>query len=84
MTEKGRLEVLTPDSPRWQTFVDELDQWLWDGCRGGTNKDHAIAIMRKMGGIDIEASVAFFEANGGYCDCEIILNVAWKYEPSVH
>jgi hypothetical protein len=31
--------------------------------------------MRDMGGIDVEASLEFFMANGGHCDCEILLNV---------
>jgi Protein of unknown function (DUF2695) len=31
--------------------------------------------MRDMGGIDIAASLEFFMANGGHCDCEILLNV---------
>ena len=45
------------------------------GCAGGTNKDNAETVMRKMGGVNIEASLAYFEDHGGYCDCEILLNV---------
>jgi hypothetical protein len=26
--------------------------------------------------IDIQASVEYFEQHGGYCDCEVLLNVA--------
>lgn len=32
-------------------------------------------IMAAMGGIDIPASVAFFRSRGGFCDCEILLNI---------
>jgi hypothetical protein len=69
------LEVLTPDSPRWETFVAQLDALL--GARGCDAKSQrlATAIMRKMGGIDVEETLAYFEAHGGYCDCEILLNV---------
>jgi hypothetical protein len=28
-----------------------------------------------MGGINVEASLAYFKDHGGYCDCEILLNV---------
>jgi hypothetical protein len=31
--------------------------------------------MTEMGNVDIPASIAFFEEHGGYCDCEILLNV---------
>lgn len=55
-TEKTKI-VLTPDSPQWETFVKRLDATLAEtGCAGGTNKDNAEAVMRDMGGVDIEAS----------------------------
>ena len=47
----------------------------WE-CSGGNNKDFAIAILFDMGNIDIEKSLKYFEDNGGYCDCEILFNVA--------
>jgi len=31
--------------------------------------------MRDMGGIDIAASLEFFMAHSGHCDCEILYNV---------
>jgi len=72
-----RPEVLTPDSPRWGEFVRRLCSAMDSrgGCAGGTNKENAIAAMREMSGIDIEASLEYFEDHGGYCDCEILLNV---------
>jgi hypothetical protein len=36
---------------------------------------HARTVMEDMGKIDIEGSVAYFRDHGGYCDCEILLNV---------
>jgi hypothetical protein len=69
-------EVLTPDSPRWNDFVGRLDAAIGEhGCAAGTNKDNAKAVMRDMGGIDIAATLAYFEDHGGGCDCEILLNV---------
>jgi hypothetical protein len=35
----------------------------------------AKAIMEIMGGVDIDASLKFFDSKGGYCDCEIRYNV---------
>jgi hypothetical protein len=31
--------------------------------------------MERMGDIDIPASLEFFKAHGGCCDCEILMNV---------
>jgi hypothetical protein len=71
---KQELEVLTPDSTRWEEFVELLDAAIAEyGCAAGTNKDNAISVMRDMGGIDVEASLEYFEDHGGYCDCEIII-----------
>jgi Protein of unknown function (DUF2695) len=78
-------EVLTPDSERWDSFADTLFLALYpDGgderstCLGDNGPDvhrYAKEIMRDMGGIDIAASLEFFMAHGGHCDCEILLNV---------
>jgi hypothetical protein len=32
-------------------------------------------IMDLMKDVDIDASVAFFREHGGFCDCEIVMNV---------
>lgn len=67
-------EILTPDSPRWDEFCDGLLRMIGDppGCA----HDHRSAktVMRKMGNVDIEGTLAYCEAHGGYCDCEILLN----------
>ena len=73
MTDEA--EVLTPHSPRWEEFIEQLDAALAEnGCDAKTLR-HAIAVMRKMGGVDIEATVDFLESHGGGCNCEIFLNV---------
>jgi Protein of unknown function (DUF2695) len=65
------LEVLTTESNRWDEFADRL---LADGRCDGDHR-YAKQIMNEMGNIDIPASIEFFEEHGGYCDCEILLNV---------
>jgi hypothetical protein len=76
--------VLTPESPEWEEFASALDASLgrW-GCDGdGTGEfdpgcvhRRAKAVMTAMGGIDIEETLEYFKDHGGYCDCEILLNV---------
>jgi len=66
---------LTPESPRWGEFVHTLVATLGtppSGCKGDYR--HAREILTEMGGIDIEASLRCFKSDGGYCDCEILLN----------
>jgi hypothetical protein len=72
-------ETLTPESLRWNEFTGALDEALTaTGCGGDAPPhahSHAKKIMAEMGNIDVEGSLEFFEARGGYCDCEILLNV---------
>jgi hypothetical protein len=80
------MEVMTPDSPRWDEFCNALSQTLYISetewrCDGDIHQAgalvHAYAkyIMAEMGNIDIPASLAFFRSRGGFCDCEILFNV---------
>ena len=39
---------------------------------------HAERIMASMGDIDIPASIKYFASRGGFCDCEILLNVQFS------
>ena len=79
--------VMTAEHERWEEFCERLGgpegcnfreaedgRTIWN-CNGGTDKSLATAILEQMGGFDIPASLAYFEANGGYCDCEILFNV---------
>jgi hypothetical protein len=82
-------ETLTPQSPRWDEFADALSdaltvstnphRWHCDGDEGQAvpGRAHRCAkqVMTDMGNIDIDASLNFFKAHGGYCDCEILFNV---------
>jgi hypothetical protein len=72
----SKLEVLTPESARWDEFAVALEVALMEhGCTADTDRRNAKRVMTAMGGIDIPKSLAFFESRGGYCDCEILLNV---------
>jgi hypothetical protein len=54
-----------------------LEDFKWT-CGGGTDKSFTLGILTEMG-LDAEAiaeSVDYFDAHGGYCDCEILFNVA--------
>jgi hypothetical protein len=63
--------------------TDGEPTWLCDGDGGWRSPArlrpyvhrYAKKVMAEMGGIDIPASLEFFKAHGGYCDCEILFNV---------
>ena len=68
-------DVLTPESPRWFAFINALDIAIEsEGCDARTCQ-LAEQLMRTMGNVDVAASLKFFSEHGGYCDCEILLNV---------
>lgn len=82
------LGLMTPRHPQWNDFAATLegpqgcnfrkegDETKWS-CNGGRDKTHAIRILREMGAsvADVFYSLQYFEASGGYCDCEILFNV---------
>ncbi len=78
---------IAPGHERWDEFVRRLEGpegcWIrtkesggpvWD-CDG--NHERASRILRAMGcsSAEIRVSLEYFERHGGYCDCEILLNV---------
>ena len=81
-------DVMSPAHPRWREFAERLegpdgcdfregDQGPTWTCLGGRNRPRAVEIMRTMGLNDdaVLASLDYFDNHGGYCDCEILLNV---------
>ncbi len=75
-------EIMTPDHPCWDEFADILadkDHLDIPDEPGPMKCDHthkhARAILAAMGDFDIEETIHLFEEFGGYCDCEILLNV---------
>ena len=78
-----RKETMNPAHPKWEEFVRRLGQAVEEqGCHAGRReRPLAREIMQKMGGIDIPASMAFFEEHGGCCcDCEILMNVESSWQ----
>jgi len=80
-------EIMTRKHSKWEEFCARLEgeegcdfkkneegRVTWK-CGGGNDKSFAIAILKEMGNIDIDASISYFDEHGGYCDCEILFNV---------
>jgi hypothetical protein len=80
--------ILTPASSRWSEFVAALYreivtyndgatlEWRCTGDQDDLNRHRGTrAVLARMGGIDIEATLAGFDAYGGGCDCRVLSEV---------
>ncbi len=79
-------KVLTPSHKLWPMFRKRLedtvttyvDGKLHSRCRGDLTL--TIKILGSMKNIDVKETVIFLKAQGGACDCKVIMNVAriWR------
>jgi len=57
----------------------EGEPQIYCQCKGDLTRSVAtLAFMTALGivdDIDVDGTVQYFEANGGYCDCEVLVNV---------
>jgi hypothetical protein len=79
-------EIMTKHHPRWEEYLRRLfgpeglnfrftengSRVIGCDCKCGRDKTITIGILKRMGGIDIEKSIEYFEAHGGFCDCGIL------------
>lgn len=77
--------VMTPAHDLWPEFVGQLchdisfqcsKNKIKSDCDSTTGRPFAKSILEDLGA-DVEASLTYFSKHGGYCDCEIIMNIAW-------
>ena len=86
------MEVMKRGHRRWAEFLARLDgpegcdfQVREPGtpatttfnCDGGRNKPRTTAVLKRMGDLDVPASLLYFERHGGFCDCQVVLNVPY-------
>jgi hypothetical protein len=85
--------VMTPKHSHWAAFYEQLDTAVHPKPRKDGRQvskcvhDHR-AVRRVLSRGDYKCdpslSIAYFQANGGYCDCEVLWNVgADKRAPPV-
>jgi Protein of unknown function (DUF2695) len=69
--------VLRPNSSaEWREFCVALWRALGDEAPGLCMGTHYFTErLLEARGFDVEASLALYEGSGGYCDCELLLNV---------
>jgi hypothetical protein len=77
--EKENFQSSLPiDKEIFQELFDYLDGNLGDEC------DHSLAMtiefLKEKGIENIDKVVEWLNDNGGYCDCEVLINVEEKFE----
>lgn len=73
--EAAETSIMTPLNPRWDDFEGLLAKAIGaEGCDASSLR-LSKRLLRSMDGIDVAKSLAYFKANGGFCDCEVLLNV---------
>ncbi|HEY0744457.1 MAG TPA: DUF2695 domain-containing protein [Chryseosolibacter sp.] len=69
---------LPMDKAIFQELFDHLDENLGDEC------DHSLTMttefLKEKGIENIDKVVEWLNDNGGYCDCEVLMNVEEKFE----
>ena len=71
-------QILTKKHERFQEFVELLmgPEGIDPDPSSGGNFSVTKKILEKhFPEIDIDATIEYFEANGGYCDTEVLLNI---------
>lgn len=66
------LPVMTRENPSWRVFCELL--YAAGPCDCSNSRPNARAVLNSMQ-CDVERSLAYFEENGGHCDCEVLMNV---------
>lgn len=67
-------QVLTPQHPAWNRFAETLYEIL-ENCGGCFGDLRTCNTLLDDSPFHKEATLAYFEKNGGYCDCEVLINV---------
>lgn len=74
-------KVVTPDHKYWRALNVRLsDQLKAHGCQGDLRNTEKI--LKSLPDIDVEETLELYRAVGGYCDCEVLVNVVpnWTRE----
>lgn len=81
-----RNEILTPRHKYWKAFSYRLDQMVNThvGGKPQFNCKHDLRntkkILKSLPKIDIEETLQLYQDLGGYCDCEVLMNVEWNWK----
>ncbi len=73
--------ILTPKHKYWSALRYRLDQIVNTYIEGKPvfkckhDLRHTTKILRSLPNIDVEGTLEFLKEQGGFCDCEVLMNV---------
>jgi hypothetical protein len=80
-------EILTPLHNYWNAFSYRLNQLLYTHTEGKPqfNCKHDLSntkkILKTLPNIDVEGTLLLYQDLGGFCDCEVLMNVQCNWKP---
>jgi hypothetical protein len=80
--EINTTEVLTPNHKYFPALKQRLNDVLVTYVNGKPHSrcvgdlSNTVKILRSLHNIDVEETIILFQECGGYCDCEVLMNVA--------
>ncbi len=82
-------DPILPGHPRWEEFLDRLcgpdcmdvvvdESW---NCFGDLRFSERVLGEMGVSGPALAVNIQYFKNHGGYCDCEVVLNVDAAGQP---
>ena len=81
-----KREILTPSHRYWNAFSYRLNQMINTHIEGKPqfNCKHDLSnttkILKSLPNIDVEESLSLLQDLGGFCDCEVLINVQFNWK----
>ena len=81
-----KKDILTPTHKYWKALNYRLNQMVYTMVEGKPqfNCRHDLSntkrILKSLPNIDVEETLQLYQELGGFCDCEVLMNVesSWK------
>ncbi len=74
-----RLDVMSPHDRKWRVFYNILCVRLNSHpCDARTLEQSKFVLREFFPEIDLGKSLEYFRSHGGFCDCEVLMNVDGK------
>lgn len=74
-------QILTKKHNCWEKLIVRLENALNKsqngsfGCHGDLR--HTKKILKSLSNIDVKGTIKYLKDHGGFCDCEVLMNVAY-------
>jgi hypothetical protein len=72
--------IMIPEHPRWNEFAEKLCAVVHSPRDCNHTTQNTGSILTAMGDLDVKASLDSLQSRGGFCDCEVIMNVICSVE----